>query len=681
MRTRWALPAILVVAAVGVWLFLGGSHEDRGTGGGTGEEGLASRTPPPVPGLARSPSATGPVPAAIEEDPIPLGRTTPGGFGVIVHVQTEPGSRPVAGETVRLRMDAPEPTSFAAVTAVTDETGDARFEPMAVPSIPRRLATVARLVPELVDAEPESNGIFYRKPAVIGVSELAGVMEEHTGVSVDPSSTEDVRWIRVVLWKPVEIPVEGRVTTETGVGIPGTVVNPGASEFDGVFTDDEGRFLLRIASAARIRLTATLGTWGYRELTRSLQVDVPAEGARGLAIVLPGVGTITGRAVEADGRPAAGVEVCLTEAGKSTRNATLSSMSMSFLPAPAFVLRTHADLDGRFRFVGTLPERTYDVRSWRTQEEDAAGAPGVAYDAKDVEIRLERHGVLVLLLDAADGRVVHGTVRVRIGAEEHGDDSKGWLWPDQPGTLAPAGTKVTILARARGYADETVEHVVSERAGLDPVTIRMRRTDGNPTVRVRCVDVEGKPLPWPAVRWSKEPSGIGVSPRGEVREGAFTTDDLGPATYTLRTDDGFGMASTPEFAGLPMSGPLRFVPHATRRVEVPESGTVDVAWQLPLGGALSIAVRAPDGTLLEPGDMRSVRARNERGEEVEVHLFHPGRNGGWELGTGVAAVYESQALAPGAWDVTWNDRGAVTAKVLVKAGELTPVTFRVPAGK
>ncbi len=683
MRPRLAVVAIgIVVVAALAWVAL---RVTRGKGPGgeaMREENAAAADSSSPPRLATSSTQR---PEAAED--LPLGKTAPGGFGVICRVETEPGSKPVAGEMVRLRMDAPEATSFAPLAAVTDANGEVRFGPLAVPRLPRRLATVARLVVESASGEGASQRTWFRLSPRIGAAELSGSVDEYGTVAVDPSTTEDVRWLRVVLWKQVGIPIEGRVTTKDGAGIPGLLVRLGDDDGTAVCSDDEGRFRMLAAKEGKAVLSAVVPTWGSGGPRREEEVDVRAPGGvRGITWILPDVGTIAGTAVEADGRPAAGVEIGVTRAGEKIDYAVLMSSAMSVWPAPEFVLRRRTGADGRFRFVGTVAGRTYDVRWWRTQEEDAAGASAVAYDAANVEVRLDRRGVLPHLVDARDGREVYGVVRVKVGDEEWGDDRRGGFWPDQEGVLAPAGTRVVLLARARGYADATVEHVVSGAASLDPLTVPMEPSEENPEVRVRCIDADGRPLPWPLVRWTREPSGIGVSPVGREKDGAFVTDDLSPGVYVVEAWDGLGFSSSDRCTGLPMSGNLRYVPGGESRFEVMPTGTTRVVWRLPRGGALRLTFRQGEGPLVEPGDMRSVTARGAGGTEVSVRLFHRGRGGTWEDGTGVADVYESQALPEGPWDVTWHEHreggpALATAKILVKAGETTAVDLAAPAGR
>jgi len=116
---------------------------------------------------------------------------------------------------------------------------------------------------------------------------------------------------------------------------------------------------------------------------------------------------------------------------------------------------------------------------------------------------------------------------------------------------------------------------------------------------------------------------------------------------------------------------------------VPATGDVDVPWTLPSGGALRLSFRSASGDPAEPGDMRSVRARDADGREIQVRLFRAKKGGGWAEGTGEAVPYETQSLAPGAYDVVWYDRGAGgtplgSARAVVSAGEITPVEFVAP---
>jgi hypothetical protein len=429
---------------------------------------------------------------------------------------------------------------------------------------------------------------------------------------------------------------------------------------------------------------ARLNTWDT-DLERSVELDVTEPGgAVGATIVFPTVGEVSGRVFEADGRPAGGAEVCLTRSGESVETARMAVWSSSGWNPAALHLRVRAGADGAFRFVGTVPERRYDVRWWAGEEEERIGATDVASGTTGLEIRMGRHGLIVRPVDARDGRtiladtaLVTGTPILLFGRDRGSEDV---------GHLAPAGARLRLHVRARGYADAFLDHVVSDAAGLEVVDVPMAVAGRLVRVRVRPVDAAGSRLPWPRSRFVHEASGATIEPIGVAGEDGFSTTDLGEGAYLLSTDDGGGFASSGDVPGLPGGGPLRFVSGGAVRFEVPfesASGSVDVSWTLESGGALRLATRDAGGTLVEPGDMRSIRATDTRGRETQVRLFRPSASGEWREGTGAAAVYESQALPAGEYVVAWYDRGVggtrlASARVDVRRGEVADVDLRGP---
>jgi hypothetical protein len=97
----------------------------------------------------------------------------------------------------------------------------------------------------------------------------------------------------------------------------------------------------------------------------------------------------------------------------------------------------------------------------------------------------------------------------------------------------------------------------------------------------------------------------------------------------------------------------------------------------PRGRRAPPSFRDAQGALVEPGDMRSVRARADSGAVRTVRLFHR-RGEGWTEGTGVAGPYETLALPVGAYDLVWNangDGGPVfaSARAIVRLREVVEV--------
>ena len=688
MTTRTRI--LLLLAAAGIAAFVGwhlvrtaneavtlfGEMDSDRPGAGK-PASLDAARPPAKPDAA-------PIADPAGDDLVPLGDVPAGGFGVIarVTVGVDGGeTEPVPGVVVRMWMRTAESLTISPRTATTDAAGEARFPPIPVPRVPRRLAESARILMEL---EGEGTWRTIALPKAPGVRRTT--LEDVAAVERDPSTSDRVLWLRVEYQNSSGPLVSVRVTTAEGLPLEHAMVYEKSRGW-GPSTDAAGGYRFHVAHPGRTTLQVAPMLWGDVRSMLDTEVDVTAGGLAGLHLVVPGLGSIEGVALDRDGIPAAGAEICLTRAGETVGTGVMYLYASSGSPNAVYHLRTHAGADGRFRFAGTLDGKSYDVRWWATQREDRVAAAAVPSGARGVEVRMDRHGVLPRLVDARDGRPVYGVVSYRPGGGED-MERRGMDAPDQDGFVAEPGMRVSVHARARGFADVFLEHVVGTMTGLEPLEIRMRPTDAERAqVWVRAVDPAGATLPWPAVRWTHEATGVVVEVEGRKVDGAFVTDELDAGLYRVRTEDSYGVVDAPEYVGLPGSGALRFALASELHVDVPASGAVKLDWTLPRGGAMRLTFQDASGRPVEPGDMRAVWAKDATGTTLGVHLFRPGRDGRFEAGTGEVATYESQAFRAGEYEVTWyryggsdapppDDARSATARVRLVAGEVTAVELR-----
>jgi len=434
-----------------------------------------------------------------------------------------------------------------------------------------------------------------------------------------------------------------------------------------------------------VTLRVVLAIWDHEDASATREVELPAAGLSGVRIVLPRVGEVAGVAVEADGRPAAGVDIGLTKAGKTISDALFSISASSFSNPPSYHLRARTGADGTFRFVGALDGERYDVGGWDDAEQSVRLLEGVTSGASDVRVVAVRHGVLPRAVDARDGRRVDAEIHVSGVGDSRSNTTRSMFGPNDEGFRCPPGSRVVVMARAFGYDEAVVEHVVSKGPGFDEVTLRMSPARPAGRVAVRCVDEAGRALPWPDVRWSKAPSGSDLALEGRTEGSAFVSPELTRGRWRLRTHDSEGFGNRESEVGLPGSGALRYVLHGEVSVVV-DDAPHDVPWTLASGGALRIGVRGADGELREPGDMRSLGAKDATGRVVPLRPFHRGRAGGWSHGTGERTLYETQALPAGDYDVVWYEhvvggREIASARASVRVRETTDVTIAAPAGR
>ena len=158
--------------------------------------------------------------------------------------------------------------------------------------------------------------------------------------------------------------IRGRVVTEEGQAVEGALVTVGMAPIAITYSDDEGRFSLRVSRMGVHQVVASHPDDGFGEVA-PLELDPEVDVDMG-NIVLQPLGTLEGTVTDPNGQPLAGVWVWAEPMGPLTAGfLALSSSRHSSTVRRAAQLRGIpspglSDSDGHFRLSG-LPKGRYRV--------------------------------------------------------------------------------------------------------------------------------------------------------------------------------------------------------------------------------------------------------------------------------------------------------------------------------
>ena len=314
------------------------------------------------------------------------------------------------------------------------------------------------------------------------------------GLSVEKDGyvTADVAGVEAPSPEPLEVVLRtaskilGRVVTEDGKPVAGASVQvqpeshggpgfgPGMSGWRRVESEEDGTF--EVADVPPGRVDVAAGAAGFRRLELG-GIEVPAdEPLRGLELVLVPGAEVRGTVTEADGKPAAGVFVAVTETG---------SMSLGHDG-------TMTDADGKYLISGTAP----GMRKVLAMDRASRRA------SKNVEIELGSNVVDLVfeggvevsgqVLDAGGVPVAGALVRIRpsrtsgvprFGRMEasSGSDGSFSVADVAPGTYDLSATK-------EGYAPAELDEPLE--IGANPVAGLIVRLTSGTTLTGRVLGLE-----------------------------------------------------------------------------------------------------------------------------------------------------------------------------------------------
>lgn len=398
----------------------------------------------------------------------------------------------------------------------------------------------------------------------------------------------------------------GRVLDRAGAPLGGVAVTvaPDRRERGEVFrpdlaasralSDAEGRFVLRgLAAAPAYELTAS--RTGYQ----AAQATVAAGGE--VRLVLERARSAHGVAVDAEGRPLAGVEVTAASASSETVTAI-------------------TDDRGRFE-VPALPGDRVDLEA-RRQGFAPTVVPGVVVAAGPGPADL---GTLTLLPGVRiEGRVTGAAGRPLAGAgawlTEEGRAQAGTLRKREPdartdgaGRFAIAdlarGRRVNVLVAYEGYVPSWVAGV--EAPTSRPLAVVLERAS---RVRGRVEDASGEPVPGASVRLRPAPpppGTVGV----EVRRSENTADvEAGP-------DGSFAFAEVAPGAVTLEASAEGFVPPEPVELQVPADGQVqEVRLVLGRGAVVGGWITNAGGEPVAGAQVRIGEIRSESDAEGRYRL-------------------------------------------------------------
>ncbi|MCI0589343.1 MAG: carboxypeptidase-like regulatory domain-containing protein [Planctomycetes bacterium] len=426
-------------------------------------------------------------------------------------------------------------------------------------------------------------------------------------------------------------------------------------------TDGAGAFRIGSLGAGGHYLTAEFP--GLLR-ARSDKIDVPSPGGvEGVRIVLEQGRSLSGRVVDAEGRPVAGASVRADGDWEASRK---RGTGRAFRQSAQ---RDETGGDGTFRLPGLPDSPLYMEVSLEGRGRTVLGdlEPG----REDLLVMLRPCGISGTVRAAGDGRpiaafsvgawsrVPQGRPGRRVFPRSFESPDGTFEWLD----LGPGPVRVSVSAP--GFVPATLEGVeVKDGEVTGGLDVRLARAA---EVRGRVVEAgSGAPVAGAKVRWSevgapRQPVGIrlGVSTGAD---GTFLLSGVKAARLRIEADH------------------AEFLPATVETLEVREGERVEgFVLEAQRAGAIEgVAIRA-DGSPLAGGSVRALPAKTEG-------VMYGGE--GWSADIGADGAFRIGGLRPRkyrveAWATRIEEWGPAPAPLLrglaeVEAGRATRVEFREP---
>jgi RNA polymerase sigma factor (sigma-70 family) len=445
------------------------------------------------------------------------------------------------------------------------------------------------------------------------------------------------------------VAVEGRLTTPDGRGIADagiylleTGIPAAQSPLASADTDSGGRFQMDRLPPGRYRLNVSARGFAPRERT----VEIPPASRFELALLADPDTLVTGVALAADGRPAAGAHLVahtMPRGGDSGR--------MSF---------GRSGPDGRFELAHLGPGDLTVSASLGREAGFAGPVPLAAGEQKQVRLVLQKGAFVSGVVRLDDGTPAAG---VRIFSVQR--PLRGELFAFAL-TLPPVRTdgqgrfelgpfldnEVNLVAETRnqrvtlGYRNTASERVVEVHAGRDTAGVELVVSSGQFRIAGQVLDPRGRPLGGATVVAVPEGEQDKRSPRGRqatsLGDGSFAIEGLGQLTHVL-------WASHPDFADVE----LRAVraPGEGVRLRFPRpvhlSGSVVTPAGRPVSDYFLVAIPVPPAGP-ESKTQRSRREGSWDNPRLDVHDAR-GR-------------FQVSKMAPGRYDLTASSPDGLLAQ-------------------
>ncbi len=452
------------------------------------------------------------------------------------------------------------------------------------------------------------------------------------------------------------------------------------------FTNAWGAFVLAVPGPGTYTVRARLGGLFHGTVTE--EVVVPAYGVvTRVRLRFPKGSSVQGRALLPDGRPA---ENSLIKITTTTNRMELSRMAegiWSSTNARSW-LACRADHNGEFGFAGLHPSSTY-VLWWMGDDGTLVRHPeDVNAGQSDLRVEVRRHRVVVGTYDAETGEGIENDewhIRDLDVPAPHDEDfdeqlNQGSAW-DENHFITPPGRRLRVVAFSWGYEHVDTTYVVKDGWGAQEVAVRMKPLPGHGArLSFEARDPEGRVVQDMRFRRTyvdthgQEVTDVGlhlIGPSGDW-ETRIPPCRLRVRTRGKETPTGW---DDPSLLLLP----------ATKTIDVPKSGDVQVQLDMARGGAAVLEFKAPKN----PGHYRGgylleTELRDEQGRVVPVRWSSLRASpGNPQSVLQTDGLVRSTALPAGRYrlklyeDFESIDLRPVTVPVEIRQGKLTRVSVQL----
>ncbi|MEE8147492.1 MAG: carboxypeptidase regulatory-like domain-containing protein, partial [Longimicrobiales bacterium] len=262
-----------------------------------------------------------------------------------------------------------------------------------------------------------------------------------------------------------------------------------------VFTDEQGRFVLKGIAGGKVTITA--GTWGKGRVTK--QVDVAAgERQTGIDLIFGGV-TISGVLLASDGQPVSSGYVWAQRVVQPTSGRRRWQAGWS--------ANAQTDSLGRFSLMG-LKDGTYNITGRDASGSSTKPMKNISTGTQALELRLPGSQILRIKVESVvTGRALR-KFNLSINPKRKGtaglqarlaEAARPTNWggnveaPDGRFERAVTPGVYTVFVKSEGHAPKSLDEVVVEE-GIDPEPITIT-LEGGASIQGVIRDAAGEPLP------------------------------------------------------------------------------------------------------------------------------------------------------------------------------------------